>query len=85
MHEGGTNKTEMLSGQQFYKGFAVLHVWSRGSQSCRVHCWPCAGRDPRRECCLIALEFKAIADAFLSSKLPLFSLLLPAKLGLIST
>ena len=39
----------------------------------------------RRECCLIALEFKAIADAFLSSELPLFTLLLPAKLGLIST
>lgn len=53
-----------------YKVFAVLRVWGHGSQSCRVHCWSCAGKDPRQEFHLMALEFKAIADAFLSSGLP---------------
>lgn len=66
------------------KGLAVLRVWGPGSQSGRVHCWSCAGRDPRREFHLTALEFKAIADAFLPVDSP-FTLLLPAKLGLIST
>lgn len=68
MHERGTDKPLTCSQESSYKGSAVLRVWGHGSQSCRVHCWPCAGKDPRQEFHLIALEFKAIADAFLSSE-----------------
>lgn len=85
MHEEGTNKTAgMLSGQQLQRVCCSSRV-GPGSQSRGVHRHSRAGRDPRRGCRLTALECKAIADAFPSSELRLFTLLLPEKLGLIST